>query len=120
MVATKSPARIKNIPRYPQFFVSGYLLYKGVFIGFITKVFVSNMNLFTLVMLFVSSYNFIKLFEELVKVLESLKVSSIIHAISKYFYENFVSGKNWKKAVQFKGYTETLRDLETMQLTHFY
>lgn len=117
---SKTPARIKNIPRYPQFFVSVYLIYKGVFIGFVTKVFVSNLNLFTLIMLLVSSYNFIKLFEELVKVLESLKVSSIIHALTKYFYENFVSGKNWKKGVQFRGYNDTLKDLETMQLTHYY
>lgn len=91
-----------------------------MFIGFVTSVFVSNMNLFTLIMLFVSGYNLIWLFEELVKVFESLKVSSIIHAITKYFYQNFVCGKNWKKTVQFRGYSESLRDLEAMQLTHYY
>lgn len=111
---------IKKIPRMPLLFITLYLVFKGIYISYVTKFFIETINIFTILMLGISTYNFVIIFEELLEVMNYMKVNELMHTIMKYFSVYFIDGKNWKKTHKFQGYNDRTKELEMMHLRHYY
>lgn len=116
----KKKNMIKKIPRMPLLFITLYLLYKGYFIAYVTQYFVRTINLFTICMLTICTYNFVIMFDELLQVMNSMKFTTLINAIIQHFFTYFVDGRNWKNIHKFKGYSDRTKDLEMMHFRHYY
>jgi hypothetical protein len=116
----KKKNMLKKIPRLPLLFITFYLLYKGLLIAFVMQHFLKTISLFTIGILCITLYSFIEMFEELLQVMKVMKFLGLANAIIRYFFTNFVDGKNWKKPHKFKEYTERTKELEMMHLRHYY
>lgn len=87
---------LSSFSRQTNPFLVTYLIFKGVFLGFVMKYFHVNMNVFKLFMVACYLMNMRTLFSNLISLCDRMQLIHLFTLRSKYFYYTFLTDKKCK------------------------